>query len=85
MTGPERAVLYQLAVETGLRARELRSLTWDSFDLDADVPTVTVRAAYSKHRTVTLPLKASTVAMLDRWRDEWDGTVREAPDIQPAA
>ncbi len=78
MTGPERAVLYQLAVETGLRARELRSLTWGSFDLYADVPTVTVKAAYSKHRRDdTLPLKASTVAMLDRWRDEWAGTARD--------
>ena len=38
MTGPDRARLYQLAVETGLRANELRSLTWDSFDLAGTPP-----------------------------------------------
>ena len=51
MTGPERAMLYWLAVETGLRASELRSLTPESFGLaDLDRATVTVAAAYSKHR-----------------------------------
>ena len=58
MTGPERAMLYRLAVETGLRAGELRSLTRSSFDLDSDPPTVTVAAAYSKRRREdTLPLR----------------------------
>ena len=37
-------------METGLRAGELRSLTRASFDLDAEPPTVTVAAAYSKRR-----------------------------------
>ena len=32
MTGPERALLYQLAAETGLRAGELRSLKRRNFD-----------------------------------------------------
>ena len=50
MTGPQRAMLYRFAVETGLRAGEIRSLTPASCDLDADEPTVTVAAAYSKHR-----------------------------------
>ena len=35
MTGYERAMLYRLAVESGLRASELRSLTVSSFDFDA--------------------------------------------------
>lgn len=50
MTGPDRAILYQVAVGTGLRANELRNLVPGSFDLDAHPPTVTVEAAYSKHR-----------------------------------
>ena len=50
MTGPARALLYRLALETGLRAAELRSLTMASFDLDADPPTVTVAAGYRKRR-----------------------------------
>ena len=65
MTGPERAMLYHLAVVTGLRAGELRSLTRASFDLDADPPTVTVAAAYSKRRREdTLPLRADTAELL---------------------
>jgi integrase len=51
MAGTERAMLYRLAVETGLRAGELASLTPASFHLaDLDAATVKVTAAYSKHR-----------------------------------
>ena len=50
LSGPERALLYQLAVGTGFRASEVRSLTPESFDLDADPPTITVEAGYSKRR-----------------------------------
>ena len=50
MTGPERAMLYQLAMATGLRSSELRSLTPISFDLDASPPTVAIAAGYSKRR-----------------------------------
>jgi len=63
--GAERALLYRLASETGLRANELRSLTAGSFELDADEPTVTVAAAYSKHRRDdVLPLRADTAVEL---------------------
>ena len=58
MTGPERAMLYRLALETGLRQNELRSLTRASFDLTAAEPSVTVRAGYSKRRREdVLPLR----------------------------
>src|SRR6516225_9217817 len=58
MAGEERAMLYWLAVETGLRAGELRSLTRSSFDLKANPPTVTVEAGYSnRRRQDTLPLR----------------------------
>jgi len=58
MTGPERAMLYRLAVETGLRAGEIRSLTRASFDLDSNPPTVKLQAAYSKRRREDiLPLR----------------------------
>ena len=49
-SGPERATIYRLAVDTGLRRGELASLTPASFDLDADPPTVTVAAGASKRR-----------------------------------
>ncbi len=50
MTGPARAMLYRLAAETGLRSSEIRSLTQSSIDLNAKPPTITIEAAYSKHR-----------------------------------
>jgi len=63
MSGYERALLYRLAVETGLRAKELRSLKASSFDFDRC--TVTVQAAYSKHRrTDTVPLRKDTAQQL---------------------
>lgn len=49
-TGSERALIYWVAVETGLRASEIRSLCAGSFNLLATPPTVTVEAAYSKRR-----------------------------------
>ncbi len=49
MTGHDRAVLYRLALGTGFRALELRSLTPANFDLaDKNNATATVLACYSK-------------------------------------
>ena len=65
MRGEARAMLYRLAVETGLRAGELRSLTRGSFALEGDEPSVTIAAAYAKNRRQdTLPLKTQTAALL---------------------
>ena len=65
VAGPERALVYRVAVETGLRAGELKSLTRASFKLDGKTPTVTVAAAYSKHRREdVLPLRPGTAAAL---------------------
>ncbi len=65
MTGEARAMLYRLAVETGLRAGELRSLTRGSFNLESAEPSVTIAAAYAKNRRQdTLPLKPETAALL---------------------
>ena len=50
MDGHGRAVLYRTAYGTGFRANELRSLTPESFNLDGQPPTITIRAGYSKHR-----------------------------------
>src|SRR5262249_51844843 len=58
---------YWLAVETGLRAGELRSLMRDSFALEADPQTVTVETAYSKHRREDrLPLRPPLRLLLAR-------------------
>lgn len=75
MAGPDRAMLYTVATYTGLRASELASLTRHSFRLDDETPTVTVQAAYSKHRRQdVLPLHPSLVTMLRPWlavKPEW--------------
>ena len=63
LTGPERAMLYRLAIETGLRRNELKSLTVSSFDLEAN--TVTVRANMTKNKKLAkLPLRPDTAAEL---------------------
>ena len=63
MTGPERAMLYRLAIETGLRRKELQSLRVSSFDFENC--TVTVIDAYSKNRKQSVvSLKKDTAAEL---------------------
>ena len=65
MTGRERALLYRLALETGLRWSELRSLRKSSLNFDADPATVTVQAEDEKAgRGETLPLRAELAADL---------------------
>jgi len=65
MTGKDREVLYRVAMETGLRWSELRSLKVSSFSLETEPPTVRIEAAYSKHRQEdVLPLRAETVALI---------------------
>ena len=51
ITGPERAALYRLAMGTGFRADELRTLTPERFHLEGDSPTITVLACYAKNGT----------------------------------
>ena len=51
MTGAERAMMYRVALGTGFRVAEIRSLTLQSFSLNGEYPTITVEAAYSKNRT----------------------------------
>jgi len=61
MSGVERCWLYRLAVETGLRASELASLTRESFDLDAVEPSVWLPDDDAKNRqSATLPLRPVT-------------------------
>ncbi len=64
MTGPERAMLYRLAVETGLRASELRRLTCGSFHLMGDRPTVTIEAGYNtkQRQLVDVALRPDTAS-----------------------
>ena len=62
MAGNERALLYRLAVETGLRAFELRSLRVSSFDLGRQI--VTVKGKDTKNsKNAILPLREDTTKL----------------------
>ncbi len=68
MAGPNRAMLYALAVGTGLRASELASLRPESFRLDDAPPVVVVACAYTKNRKeARQPLPPSLVEPLRQW------------------
>ena len=66
--GEERARIYLLSYMTGLRRKEIASLTPRSFSLDATPPTLTLEAACSKHRREdVLPLHPELVTMVRSW------------------
>ena len=68
LTGPDRAICYRLALGTGFRAKELRSLIPDSFALDSDPPTITVHAGSSKRRrTDVQPIRGDLADILRPW------------------
>src|SRR4051812_36243511 len=75
--GEDRAMLYLIASNTGLRAGELTRLTPSSFDLQGSPPIVTVEAAYSKHRREDiLPLRPDLAALIG---DYLAGKPKDAP------
>ena len=66
LSGADRALLYRLAVETGFRANELRSMERSNFNLgDVDKASITVHGAYTKNgKEATLPLRSDFAAEL---------------------
>jgi integrase len=50
MTGDERAMLYDFAIQTGLRAGEIRALRCTDLHLDGDAPYVLARPSTTKNR-----------------------------------
>ena len=79
----EWAVVFILAVNSGLRRTELRTLTWGSVFIDDDSPSVVVRSGYSKHRKgrggrdERVDIHVDVAAELREWRDGLD---RSGPD-----
>lgn len=68
MTGPDRAVVYRLALGTGFRASELASLTPESFHFDSDPPTVVCEAGYTKNgHLAEQPVSDSLAELLRPW------------------
>lgn len=60
MTGTIRALLYRTALQTGLRANELRSLTVNCFDFEER--TVTLTQAYTKNKKVAIVTMPKSLA-----------------------
>lgn len=82
MTGYQRALGYRVAMATGLRASELRSLTWGSFSLDGR--TVTLAASYSKRRREdTILLPPWLASMLKAWQASGGELWAGFPEIHP--
>ncbi|MBM4081630.1 MAG: hypothetical protein FJ278_18145, partial [Planctomycetes bacterium] len=70
MDGRDREAIYRLVLSSGLRWNEVRSLTRGSFALETNPPTVTILAAYSKHRkTDVMPLRIETAQALREYFD----------------
>jgi integrase/recombinase XerC len=68
LTGQERAHMYMLCQRTGLRRKELRSLTASSFDFSELPAIVTVQAAHSKRRRLDrLPLPEDIAVAMRRY------------------
>ena len=78
LTGPERACLYSVAAQTGLRASALRRLRVDDLELDTEQPCVKVKgkAATKNRRDMTQPLQPQTAALL---RSMLHGRLPESP------
>ncbi len=63
MSGPERYLVYRLALETGLRRNEIRSLKRSNFDFERLL--VRVEPEHTKTKKgASLPIRAATMALL---------------------
>ena len=63
ISGRERALIYLICNETGIRANEVRQLQTSDFDFDR--ATITIRSSVAKNRKeATLPLKRATAELI---------------------
>ena len=80
--GEQRARIYTLSFMTGLRRKEIGSLTPASFDLESSPPTATLEAACSKHRRKDVqPLHPELVDLLREWLKGIDRTAPLFPKL----
>lgn len=71
LTGPERHLLYSLAVGSGLRWNEIVTLERQDIRTETEPPTVTVRATNAKSGKMgTVPLKGSLATALAAYFDQ---------------
>jgi len=75
-----RSILYQLAMYTGLRLKELGSLTVSSFNLDSEEPTVRIKASDAKGKQADeIPLSQRMTQQLKRL---FKGKSKDSPALK---
>jgi integrase len=80
LAGPDRAMIYRVALGTGFRAAELAVLAPDSFDLDATPSLAVLPATATKNRREALqPLSADLAIRIRIYN------FRKAPRVAPVA
>lgn len=68
LSGPDRAILYLTAVQTGLRASELASLTAGDLNLDQDPAVAVLRGSRTKNgKEARIPLSRAFADSLRAW------------------
>jgi site-specific recombinase XerC len=73
MSGPDRAMLYRVALGTGFRVAELSSLTPASFRLALDLPVIVCEAGYTKNgRQAEQPVSEALANILGPWMADRD-------------
>lgn len=93
-TGPERAMIYRLAAESGIRRGELRKMKVSAFDFEAQ--TISLDATVTKNgKTRVIPMTARTAAELKQYlqsklptarafRIPWDSAKMIQADLKAA-
>jgi integrase len=70
MTGRERTLVYRIAMSTGLRYNEIRTLKRSNFSVSGNQPSVSIKRGNAKNRkSDTLPLKVELAADLKQYFD----------------
>lgn len=76
--GRQRALVYRVLAQTGLRVGELASLTVGQLELDRPVPYAVLNAADEKNRKGSnIPLRADLAAAIREWLVERLGYVQD--------
>jgi integrase len=71
LDGQSRAMLYRVAMETGLRRKELRSLTPDCIGVDSETPVIVVQPTDTKNRKPTVQaIRRELAEELRQWIQE---------------
>ena len=84
LSGMDRAILYQVAVNTGFRASELASLKVHSLNLSVQNPSIKVDAAYSKRRREDVqPIRKDLAEVLKNWLHSKGKQLSRDTDLWP--